>query len=177
MSPSPSLPTQAARVPGPLPLRKSTRSPVHPAPRSVGFHSLCSLSLFLHFAPREASFLLVKKGVSGTADVSASMRQREALWSPGQGRIPTPSERPCLSCHTLGLVLPELGPRVSVEAMWSGRPALPQVPLLTQDGGGRQRSARAQVYRCVLHSGQVWKRSLLCLLTEGRRSTNRSRVK
>lgn len=28
--------------------------------------------------------------------------------------------------------------RVSVEAMWSGRPALPQVPLLTQDGGGRR---------------------------------------
>lgn len=36
MSPSPSLPTQATRVPGPLPLRKSTRSPVHPAPPECG---------------------------------------------------------------------------------------------------------------------------------------------
>ncbi|KAF6081941.1 hypothetical protein HJG60_008917 [Phyllostomus discolor] len=174
VSPSPSLPTQAARVPRPLPLRKSTRSPVHPSPRGCGIPFVVFSQSSPPLCPGRSFFSSCQERCLWDRRRICERETVRGSSEPGPEPRPHPSERRCLSCHTLGPVLPELGTRVSVEAVWSGRPALPQVPLLTQDGGGRQRSARAQVYRCVFHGGQVWKRSPPCLLTEGHRSTNRS---
>lgn len=59
--------------PGPSHLEKA-HGVLHttPHPEGVGFHLLYSLSLLLCFTPGEASFFLVRTGVFGIAEASAS---------------------------------------------------------------------------------------------------------
>lgn len=139
---------------------------------------MCSLVFLLYLTPGETSFPegYLLQG-SGIREVSAGMRQSRLFWDlprapagVGQGPRPrplplgktaSPSTQQVWCCRSLENVC--VG-----ESTWSGRPAFPQVPLLTQDkGGGRRRAARVGL--CDFQGGWVWKWFLLCLLRKGRR--------